>query len=105
MSSQISNNLFIRKLGHFSEYTMLGFWAYAHISNYKFSTEKIKNSRYAIVVSLVFSFLYAASDEFHQTFVAGRDGNIKDVLLDTSGALFGIIIASSIFYYIFCKKK
>ena len=54
-------------------------------------------------MSLVFSVVYASSDEFHQTFVAGRDGNIIDVLIDSSGALVGIMIAS-IMYFLIMKK-
>ena len=37
------------------------------------------------------SLLYAASDEFHQTFVANRDGNFRDVLIDLAGILIAII--------------
>jgi len=34
--------------------------------------------------------LYAASDEFHQTFVPGRNGQISDVLVDTIGGGIGL---------------
>ena len=34
--------------------------------------------------------LYAASDEFHQTFIPGRGGQVKDVIIDSCGALVGI---------------
>jgi len=33
---------------------------------------------------------YAASDEFHQTFVPSREGCVRDVMIDTSGALAGL---------------
>jgi len=36
--------------------------------------------------------LYACSDEFHQLFVIGREGSIKDVILDTSGGMMGMLI-------------
>ena len=32
-SSNLSNDLMIRKLGHFSEYMALGFFAFAYLSN------------------------------------------------------------------------
>jgi VanZ family protein len=35
---------------------------------------------------------YAATDEFHQTFVPSRQGSVWDVLLDTGGACVGLII-------------
>ena len=42
------------------------------------------------------SFLYAVSDEFHQSFVPGRSASIRDVLIDTIG-IIGFYIAAKIF--------
>lgn len=39
--------------------------------------------------------LFAASDEFHQSFVKTRTPSVRDVLLDVTGALFGLLIVSS----------
>jgi VanZ family protein len=36
--------------------------------------------------------LYAASDEFHQLFVPGRSGEVKDVLIDSAGAVTGALL-------------
>ncbi|MCP5096184.1 MAG: VanZ family protein [Chloroflexi bacterium] len=41
--------------------------------------------------ALIITILYAASDEFHQTFVPGRNGSTWDVLLDSTGAIAGLI--------------
>jgi VanZ family protein len=35
---------------------------------------------------------YAASDEFHQHFVAGRNGNLIDLAIDAIGALLGVVV-------------
>ena len=35
------------------------------------------------------SFLYGGSDEYHQSFVVGRDANIFDLLADTLGGTIG----------------
>lgn len=43
--------------------------------------------------AVVFSFLYACLDEFHQLFVAGRCGQPFDVGVDTSGALVAVAVA------------
>ena len=102
-SSKISNDLIIRKLGHFSEYMILGFFSFSYLSNLFVKSSEFKDYRKTAITSLVFSVVYASSDEFHQTFVAGRDGNIIDVLIDSSGALVGIMI-SSIMYFLIMKK-
>ena len=52
-----------------------------------------------IFISIAFCFGYACLDEFHQSFVAGRGASFKDTLIDSSGAVFGII-ASLVLYCI-----
>jgi len=37
-------------------------------------------------------FLYAISDEFHQSFVPGRNMAVLDICFDSSGVLFGYLI-------------
>lgn len=36
--------------------------------------------------------LFAASDEFHQTFVKSRTPSVRDVFLDVGGALLGLLL-------------
>jgi VanZ family protein len=38
---------------------------------------------------------FAASDEFHQTFVKSRTPSVRDVLLDVAGALLGLLIGAT----------
>ena len=102
-SSKISNDLIIRKLGHFSEYMALGFFSFSYLSNLFVENNNVKDFKKTGILSFLFSVIYASSDEFHQTFVQGRDGNIIDVLIDSSGALVGILI-SSIIYFLITKK-
>ncbi len=85
---QIFENLehILRKSAHFIIYTALGFFMFLHMKSYNIS-QKIR-----FIISLVFCFCYAVSDEIHQLFVEGRSGQFSDVLLDTSGSLTGIII-------------
>ena len=87
----------VRKSAHFSIYLCLGFWTYLFFKTISFE-EKTR-----ILSSLGFSFLYACTDEIHQVFVPGRAGEIRDVCIDTCGALFGIIIIYAISKLI--KKK
>lgn len=76
----------IRKLAHFSIYTVLGITTMLHMFTYAISKSKKMGS------SLVIGMLYAISDEIHQLFVPGRSGQITDVCIDTIGVLFGISI-------------
>lgn len=79
----------IRKLAHFSEYFILGVLAYLNVIEYSNKKEYL----YAIL----FSVLYAISDEFHQLFVESRNGSIKDVLIDSLGVIIGVLICHMIF--------
>ena len=42
--------------------------------------------RASILLILVFVLLYAASDEWHQSFVPNRDASVYDVITDVAGA-------------------
>ncbi|MGM9551422.1 MAG: VanZ family protein [Clostridia bacterium] len=76
-----------RKLAHFSVYALLGFLIYLLMKvAYSITTWK------SVILSPVFSALYAATDEFHQLFVSGRSGRIQDVFIDFSGAVFGMAV-------------
>ena len=102
-SSKISNDLIIRKLGHFSEYMTLGFFSFCYLSNFFIENNKKIDFKKTVILSFLFSVIYASTDEFHQTFVIGRDGNIVVVLIDSSGSLVGILL-SSIVYFLVIKK-
>ena len=45
-----------------------------------------------MLITLVFCFLYAITDEIHQMFVPGRAAMIRDVIIDSCGALCSISI-------------
>ena len=77
---------YIRKLAHFSLYFTVGILTMSLMSTYD-----LKNIKRA-GISLGISALYAATDEFHQSFIPDRTSSIFDVLIDSSGALTGIIL-------------
>ena len=77
----------IRKVAHFGIYMLLGFCMLSAFEK----TFKIK-IWLNIVFSMISSVLYAISDEIHQNFSAGRGPSPKDVLIDSAGALCGILI-------------
>ena len=75
----------IRKLAHVCEYALMGILVY--LTTRPFWKEK--KSWYCRI--LIWVFLSAAADEFHQTFVPDRWGSPADVLLDTAGGLIGLV--------------
>ena len=42
--------------------------------------------------SIIFAYLYALSDEIHQTFIVGRSGRFKDTFIDLLGIIIGLYI-------------
>ena len=73
-----------RKLGHVTGYTLLALaWMWA-LEPYV---------RRPIVPGALLAFAYACSDEYHQTFVDGRTGTVRDVGIDTIGIAIAIGIA------------
>ncbi len=71
----------IRKLAHFAEYALLGLLLRLLCLQY---------DRGQIWLPVLVGVLWAASDEFHQTFVPGRTGMVTDVLLDGAGVCCGV---------------
>lgn len=80
----------VRKVAHFAIFGSLGLWLWLLISRYR------KN--FILPLAVIISALYACADELHQTFIPGRSGQIKDVLIDTAGAFTGALTAFILFF-------
>ena len=91
-------NYYFRKVCHFSEYFIFGILLFSFLIVLNHYT-LLKCSLFSIGISI----LYAASDEFHQTFVNGRSGQVRDVLIDSLGAFVGTLLVTII--YIFIRKR
>lgn len=95
----------IRKLAHFSIYTIGGFLLMNYFYDIQNENKKIylKNK---IFYSIFFGALYAVTDELHQFFVPGRSARIFDVGIDTFGVITGVLIYLVIIKLInFIKKR
>ncbi|MBQ8135936.1 MAG: VanZ family protein [Clostridia bacterium] len=61
-----------------------------------------------MLLSFVSAVIFAMADEFHQTFVTGRSGEIRDILFDSTGAALGIlfvwILSLAVLYAIGCRR-
>ena len=91
-------NLIIRKIAHFTEYGVLGACSVFCVAGFK-AGERLKNvseSRVTFFVGWGIAILYAITDEIHQYFVLGRYGTWTDVLIDSAGAITGILIFRAI---------
>ena len=86
----------LRKVMHASVYFVLAFMIMFAVSFI------FKHQKYLVpmTISLVLIILFASFDEFHQTFVDGRTGQIKDVIIDTMGGIVGLLFYGT-YYYVY----
>jgi VanZ family protein len=74
----------VRVVAHFGEYALLAalwVWALTPVLG-----------RRALLVAAAIAFAYALSDEYHQSFVEGRDADPLDVLTDAAGIAVAVIL-------------
>ena len=77
---------YIRKAAHMTEYAILSVLLYLWLENWQLTLAKRS------VIAVFLAMIYAASDEFHQLFVQGRSGSVRDVMIDSAGAILGILV-------------
>lgn len=75
----------VRKCGHFSEYALLGGVTVVLLMSYR--------SRRPRLYAWLWSTFYAVTDELHQFLSGQRSGMWQDVVLDSLGALTGLMLA------------
>jgi VanZ family protein len=75
------------KVLHLLAYVPLAFLFYMALNKSGFR-------RFLFVLAFLFASFYGATDEFHQSFVAGRESSVGDLVADSVGALLGCIVAS-----------
>jgi VanZ family protein len=80
----------IRKAAHGTEYAVLALlWWRAWHKSYRNNASEWRWADAFLALGIV--ALYAASDEFHQSFVPTREARFGDVLIDTAGAAVGLL--------------
>jgi hypothetical protein len=82
----------VRKTAHFTEYACLGFLGYIWLHRI----------RLGWLYTIGAAVLYAVTDEIHQIFTPGRSCELRDVLVDGSGACFGIVTAFVLLSVLYC---
>lgn len=95
LQSGLSSDLdfILRKLAHITEYAVLSFlfgWCFFDILSKK----------YFLIFIWLAPLIYAISDEFHQFFIPGRVGSLKDVIIDLIGIflVFILVFNGKMFY-------
>ena len=91
---------FVRKAAHMTEYFLLALSLQLPFA--AFSSGRL-SMKIRILLGFAATILFAALDEFHQSFVPGRSGNLTDVCIDSAGALIASLCLI-IFYSIYQKK-
>ena len=79
---------YVRKCAHFTEYGVLGFFAFRAFSVTQLP--RLSSNWFTAGAALVVAV--AAIDEFNQSFEPSRTSSIWDVLLDISGGVFALTI-------------
>jgi VanZ family protein len=79
----------IRKLGHLTEYGILAMLLWRALRG---GTRRQMKMSILFLVAWVACVVFAASDEFHQSFVPSRTASPTDVMIDICGAFFGLVV-------------
>ncbi len=83
-------NLLLKKTAHLIEYAILYLLTF-----HSFNPRPQRNNQQLTINNylypLIFTILYAVSDEIHQSFVSGRHGRAADILIDAAGALIVLL--------------
>lgn len=82
----------IRTIAHFCEYALFGFLTANLIYACKNSVKPF--------FSILFSWLYAWTDEVHQIFVEGRAFQLSDLAVDLGGVSLGSVIFAFIIFIV-----
>ena len=83
----------MRKTFHVAEYTLLTFTWWRAIHGLTRHWSKWAEIAGAVSITLAFSI----SDEFHQSFVAGRHGTPRDVAIDAIGMAIAALIVLALY--------
>lgn len=84
-SGRVLSEYTVRKLGHFAEFMLLGFWFTLTLRVY---TRRVLAF---IAWPLLGGLIIAVLDEFSQLYVQGRTSQVTDVMIDFAGVIVGIL--------------
>lgn len=92
LRTNLQADFILRKAAHVAEYFILTFLLYrAFKRSFRISGVRLFTFPGGI------AFLYTLTDEFHQLFVAGRVGCLKDIVIDCAGIAAFVTLAIVLF--------
>lgn len=77
----------IKKGGHALGYGLLGL-------SYYYALPRSLSRFYRWILAFIMAILFALSDEYHQSFVKGRDSSLGDVAIDGLGAAVALFLGA-----------
>ena len=84
----VSIHFALRKIGHLTEYAILAALLWRGLRGTLAAPSKM-----ALALStLLMAAAFAASDEYHQSFVPSRTASVHDVMIDCIGALLAVLL-------------
>ena len=89
VSTIVTIHFALRKLGHLTEYAVLAGLLWRALRSARNLRAKMSTLFVGVWVACA---IFAASDEFHQSFLASRTASPHDVVIDVCGALIGILL-------------
>lgn len=88
----------VRKAAHFTEYMILGILLRLCLESWFGSRKLLPAAAWGA------GTIYSGTDELHQLMTDGRSGQWTDVLLDSSGVLTGVVIASLVLWILIRRR-
>jgi hypothetical protein len=93
-----SFNYWVRKGSHMSEFAVLFALVFWFQSSFRGNVcvDKVAGEKRPVLrllLPFIFTFLYALSDEWHQSYVPGRSALLSDVLIDLGGAAMAALLS------------
>ena len=79
-------HFFVRKAAHLTEYAILAVLLCRALRGW------VDEFWRRVALTLAWAMIFAAADEFHQSFVASRTASLGDLWVDSLGALVGIVV-------------
>lgn len=80
-------DLVVKKGGHALGYGLLGL-------AYYYALPPRLHTGYRWILALLMAVVFSLSDEYHQSFIEGRNPSLVDVLIDTGGAALALLLGA-----------